>query len=101
MKKAIISIVCLCILLQENLFAKSDFIRTIDGYARVGYQTNDKHYQDLAIGGKLHVDTIERKGFSAGVSFYTSESITGLHDGAEVAFLIAKTALILFWGRLM
>lgn len=62
------------------------FFKTVEGYVRAGYQNDGKDATDLALGGKLHVETNVWYGFSAGASFYTTHAI-GDNDGAGVPFL--------------
>ena len=64
---------------------KNDFFKTVDGYVRAGYQADGDDATDLALGGKLHVETNAWYGFSAGASFYTTHVI-GDNDGAGVPF---------------
>jgi len=65
------------------------FIENINGYLRVGYQLNDKDRADLALGGKLHFDTVQWHGLSVGASFYTTNQIHQ-NEGAEVPFFDAN-----------
>ncbi len=71
---------------QDN---KTGLIKTVDGYVRVGYQTDGEDASDLALGGKLHVETTAWNGLSAGASFYTTHAI-GSHDGAGFFFFDAN-----------
>ncbi len=61
------------------------FFKTVDGYVRAGYQQDGDDNSDLALGGKLHVETNAWYGLSAGASFYTSH-VVGDNDGAGVPF---------------
>lgn len=61
------------------------FIQTLNGYVRAGYQTDGEDRSDLALGGKLHLETTTWNGLSAGASFYTTHAI-GSHDGAVFPF---------------
>ena len=61
------------------------FFKTVDGYVRAGYQQDGDDNSDLALGGKLHVETNAWYGLSAGASFYTTHAI-GDNDGAGVPF---------------
>ena len=51
----------------------------VNGYLRGTYQAHDvkddKTYEDDALGGKLHIETGEAYGISAGASFYTSNAV--------------------------
>ncbi|BCD61153.1 MULTISPECIES: OprD family outer membrane porin [unclassified Nitratiruptor] len=62
---------------------QNSFLKSIDGYIRVGYQFDDNSNQDLATGGKLHIQTKSFKGVSAGASFYTTNVVGHINDGAE------------------
>jgi hypothetical protein len=69
------------------------FIKTVNGYIRAGYQntdiSGDTDYTDIALGGKLHIETASWNGISAGASFYTTNSIgedEGYLSGAGMAF---------------
>jgi len=64
---------------------KTSFIKTVGGYIRFGYQHDDKSNTDLALGGKLHIETKAWNGISAGASFYTTNTL-GQHDGAGYPF---------------
>jgi hypothetical protein len=66
-----------------------DFIKTVNGYVRVGYQHDYNSNTDLALGGKLHVETQSWNGFSLGTSLYTTNQL-GEHTGAGVPFFNAK-----------
>jgi len=61
------------------------FIKTVNGYVRIGYQHDDNSNTDLALGGKLHIETNVWYGLSVGASFYTSNKL-GQNDGAGVPF---------------
>ena len=63
----------------------TDFLKTVNGYVRLGYQKDDNDNADLALGGKLHIETNNWYGISAGASFYTTNHL-GQHDGATVPF---------------
>ena len=65
------------------------FIKTIDGYIRGGYQADGEDATDLALGGKLHIETNTWYGLSAGASFYTT-NVIGSNDGAGVPFFDAN-----------
>lgn len=64
---------------------ESAFFKTVDGYVRAGYQQDGDSNSDLALGGKLHVETNAWYGLSAGASFYTTH-VVGNNDGAGVPF---------------
>lgn len=68
---------------------KRDFFKTVDGYVRAGYQADGDDATDLALGGKLHVETNAWYGLSAGASFYTT-NVIGDNDGAGVPFFDAN-----------
>lgn len=75
---------------EEKAFS---FIKTVNGYIRVGYQntdiSGDTDYTDTALGGKLHIETVSWNGISAGASFYTTNSVgkdEGYLSGAGMAF---------------
>ncbi len=59
----------------------------VEGYVRGAYQihnvTNDKTYQDDALGGAIHAETDALKGVSLGLTGYTSNAIF-LHDNQEL-----------------
>lgn len=63
---------------------KTSFIQKVNGYLRAGYQntdlSGDRDHTDIALGGKLHLDTASWHGVSAGASFYTTNAI-GKHEG--------------------
>ena len=94
MKKITFSVFFLMIM-SINILAK-DFtlIQNIDGYLRGGYQNTDidgdKDYTDMAIGGKLHIDTVSWNGISAGASFYTTHPLFGENEGNGVPFFDAE-----------
>ena len=50
-----------------------------EGWLRLGYQHQER--SDLAVGGKLHIESGAYRGISAGVSFYTSN---GLQDRENI-----------------
>jgi imipenem/basic amino acid-specific outer membrane pore len=64
------------------------FLKTIDGYIRVGYQDDTKDAKDLAAGGKIHMESYDWHGISFGASFYTTQTL-GEHDGAGIPFFDA------------
>lgn len=64
----------------------SRFFKVLDGYVRAGYQHDDASNTDLAIGGKLHVETVDWNGISLGASFYTTNALGDNKDGAGVPF---------------
>lgn len=65
------------------------FIKTVNGYVRIGYQQDDNSNTDLALGGKLHIETNVWYGLSVGASFYTSNKLRQ-NDGAGVPFFDAN-----------
>ena len=76
---------------MENTAPKqvtNNFIKMVNGYMRLGYQRNNNN-QDLALGGKLHIETNTWNNLSAGASFYTTNSIKK-HEGTGVAFFDAN-----------
>lgn len=69
------------------------FVKTVNGYLRAGYQntdiSGDRDYKDSALGGKLHIETASWHGISAGISFYTSNTLgndEGYLSGAGMPF---------------
>ncbi|RRS31608.1 MAG: hypothetical protein P794_03555 [Epsilonproteobacteria bacterium (ex Lamellibrachia satsuma)] len=102
MKKVLLHTIILMIM-SIDIYAKGDIVpveptvkvedaqqndalfKTLDGYIRFGYQHDDKSNTDLALGGKLHIETKAWNGLSAGASFYTTNSL-GQHDGAGYSF---------------
>jgi hypothetical protein len=69
-----------------NIKSESEsFIKTMNGYIRVGYQQDDNSNSDLSLGGKLHIETNVLSGINVGASFYTSTQL-GQNDGAGVPF---------------
>ena len=69
-------------------YGTNNFIKMLNGYMRLGYQRNNNN-QDLALGGKLHIETNTWNNLSAGASFYTTNSIKK-HEGTGVAFFDAN-----------
>jgi hypothetical protein len=63
----------------------SKLIKDVNGYARLGYQQDNSSNKDLALGGKLHIETNSWYGLSFGTSLYASSAI-GKHNGAGVPF---------------
>ena len=105
MNKTVLSITILMIM-SINLYAGGDitvltpevqvetapsnnFLKTINGYVRLGYQRDNNDNADLALGGKLHIQTNNWYGLSAGASFYTTNHL-GKHDGATIPFFDAN-----------
>ncbi|MCF6245290.1 MAG: OprD family outer membrane porin [Sulfurovum sp.] len=75
---------------REDVIKNGDtFLKTVDGYMRLGYQQDDTDKQDLALGGKLHIETNPWNALLAGVSFYTTNSIKK-HESAGVPFFDAN-----------
>lgn len=74
---------------QSPKAIETGFIKTIEGYIRSGYQSDGEDATDLALGGKLHIETAEWSGISLGGSFYTTNTI-GSSDGAGVPFFDAN-----------
>lgn len=72
-------------IIEANPIDNTTFFKTVDGYARFGYQNAGSGVEDMALGGKLHVETNVWNGLSAGASFYTTHAI-GSHDGAGMIF---------------
>lgn len=69
------------------------FIKEVNGYIRAGYQrtdiSGDTDYTDMALGGKLHIETASYQGISAGASFYTTNVLFGRDEGNGVPFFDA------------
>jgi imipenem/basic amino acid-specific outer membrane pore len=65
------------------------FIKEVSGYIRAGYQSDHEEASDLALGGKLHLQTNAFYGISAGFSLYGTERI-GSSEGAGVPFFDAN-----------
>ena len=85
------------------------FIKRVDGYIRVGYQSDREDATDLALGGKLHVETNSWNGISAGASVYTT-NVIGSNEGAGVPFfnannnsyaILGEAYLLGDWGNTM
>ena len=74
---------------QVETAPSNNFLKTINGNVRLGYQHDDNDNADLALGGKLHIETNDWYGLSAGASFYTTNHL-GQHDGATVPFFDAN-----------
>ncbi|MBD3790177.1 MAG: outer membrane porin, OprD family [Campylobacterales bacterium] len=72
----------------DILYADS-LIKEVNGYIRTGLQVTDidqdDTYKDMALGGKLHIETNAYNGISAGVSFYTTNAL-GWHEGYGDAY---------------
>lgn len=68
------------------------FIDTVEGYVRSGVQLTDiKHddtYTDIALGGKLHIDTKAFYGINAAASLYTTNAL-GKQEGNGIPFFDA------------
>jgi imipenem/basic amino acid-specific outer membrane pore len=84
------SLMIMSINIQAN---DMSIIENVEGYVRLGYQntdiSGDTDYADMALGGKLHIDTVSWNGISAGASFYTSQSLEkneGYLSGAGMPF---------------
>jgi len=68
-------------------YANTNIIQKVNGYLRLGYQNNLKGRLDLAIGGKLHVETKKWNHLSAGLSYFSTHVLGGLnHDNNLVFF---------------
>lgn len=69
------------------------FIDTVEGYIRSGIQITDiKHddtYTDIALGGKLHIDTKAFYGINAAASLYTTNAL-GKQEGNGIPFFDAN-----------
>ncbi|BCD68711.1 OprD family outer membrane porin [Nitratiruptor sp. YY09-18] len=88
MKKIVLSATTIMMLgvtiyADEGSSLKNEFIKTVNGYIRLGYQYDDDSNSDMSLGGKLHVETNSFKGVSAGASFYTTNVVGHINDGAE------------------
>jgi hypothetical protein len=90
MKKITFSTAFLMIMSINILAKEIALIQNIDGYIRAGYQNTDidgdRDYTDIALGGKLHIDTLSWNGISAGASFYTTHALFGKNEGNGVPF---------------
>ncbi|MDM5272000.1 OprD family outer membrane porin [Sulfurovum sp. zt1-1] len=91
------------------------FIQQVDGYISTGYQktdiSEDSDYTDIALGGKLHIQTVAWNGISAGTSIYTTNSISkheGYLSGAGIPFfdgsgnsytILGEVYLQAVWGE--
>lgn len=69
------------------------FVDTVEGYVRSGVQITDiKHddtYTDIALGGKLHIDTKAFYGINAAASLYTTNAL-GKQEGNGIPFFDAN-----------
>ena len=74
------------VVLFANLVYANDFVKSVDGYIRAGFQNDDKSNQDISLGGKLHIETKSYYGILGGVSFYTTNVIGNQNDGAGNPF---------------
>lgn len=72
-----------------NKETKNNFLNSVDGYLRLGYQQDQNRKQDIALGGKLHIETTSWNGLSVGASFYTTNSIHK-YEGAGLPFFDSK-----------
>ncbi|MCD6653191.1 MAG: OprD family porin [Sulfurovum sp.] len=92
MKKKIFLAYSLLIFTIDIIYADT-FIDTIDGYVRSGVQITDiKHdntYTDIALGGKLHIDTKAFYGIHAAASLYTTNAL-GKQEGNGILFFDAN-----------
>ncbi|MEY3002218.1 MAG: hypothetical protein RLZZ428_593 [Pseudomonadota bacterium] len=61
------------------------WLNKIDGSLRFGYQHGAEGTEDVALGGKIHLQTNPWQGISAGASVYTTNAI-GSHEGAGIVF---------------
>lgn len=86
MKRILLSAIATISIANFAYANKTSIIKKTNGYVRLGYQNDTKGNVDLAIGGKLHVETKEWNYLSAGLSFYTTHIIGGLNDEAGVPF---------------
>lgn len=93
MKKRTLYITSIMIMTIGIRAETPSIIKNVEGYIRLGYQNTDisglGDYTDLALGGKLHVDTASWNGISAEASFYTSMSLgenEGYLSGAGMPF---------------
>ncbi len=69
----------------EEAFEKAK----VDGYLRVGYQRHDSE-NDLSLGGKLHFETEDIDGTSAGVALYSTNAFLGKNDSRGLTFFDSK-----------
>ncbi|MEY3089768.1 MAG: hypothetical protein RL113_84 [Pseudomonadota bacterium] len=76
------------VILTQLLYAENTLLEEVDGHLRFGYQNGADGAEDIAIGGKLHLQTGEWQSISAGISIYTTNPI-GSHDGAGMVFFDA------------
>ena len=75
-----------------NIIYADTFIDAVEGYVRSGVQITDiKHddtYTDIALGGKLHIDTKAFYGINAAASLYTTNAL-GKQEGNGIPFFDA------------
>jgi hypothetical protein len=92
MKKKIFLAHSLLIFTIDIMYADT-FIDAVDGYVRSGAQITDiKHddtYTDIALGGKLHIDTKAFYGIHAAASLYTTNAL-GKQEGNGIPFFDAN-----------
>ena len=86
MKKVLFGSFIAFVSISYAVDTNNSFLKSADGYVRAGYQADDNSDQDLALGGKLHIDTKSWNGISAGASFYTTNVIAHNNDGAGYPF---------------
>ncbi|MDQ1325092.1 MAG: hypothetical protein QG564_216 [Campylobacterota bacterium] len=76
-----------------DIISGETVIKNVEGYVRAGTQIttikNDDTYTDIALGGKLHVDTQSFYGMSVGASAYTTNAL-GKHEGNGIPFFDAN-----------
>ena len=92
---------------KETTSNQENFIQTVDGYLRAGYQQNDNRHTNIALGGKLHIETKRWNSISAGASFYTTNALLK-HKGVSIAFfdaddhsysILGEAYLETIWGN--
>lgn len=95
--------------IMEPLHAKpvttttsTTFLKDISGYLRAGYQQTDIDaagtFTDMALGGKLHLETNDWQGLSLGTSLYTT-NVMGQNDGNGVPFFDANNGSYTILGE--
>jgi hypothetical protein len=63
------------------------FFQPIEGYLRIGYQQDGHKNSDLAIGGKLHIETTPWYGLSIGATGYSTNLVNNRDHGGTPAFV--------------
>ena len=72
------------------MYAIRSYYETIEGYIRTGYQytdiKNNAAYTDLALGGKLHIETSPWQHMNTGISLYTTNVLGSNNGGNGIPF---------------